>query len=125
MTTQGARIDKWLWAVRLFKTRSLATEFCKSGRVLIGGVAVKPSRLVQPGDVLVIRKPPVNYSYRVEGLISKRVSAPLAAGYYTDLTPSEELDKLKNIQESAFFVRERGSGRPTKKDRRELDKLTF
>jgi len=89
---------------------------------LVDGVAAKPSRLVKIGDILVVRKPPVDYRYKVKGLIGKRVGAALAIQHVENLTPEEELQKLKNIQESAFFTRDRGLGRPTKKDRRDLDK---
>ena len=120
---EGVRIDKWLWAVRLFKTRSLATEFCKKGRITMANMPVKASRMIQIGDRIDINKPPVTYSYEVTGLISNRVSAKIAVEQYKDLTPEEELNRLKNIQESAFFVRDRGAGRPTKKERRDLEKF--
>lgn len=123
--TEGIRIDKWLWAVRLFKTRSLATDYCKRGRVLMGGMPVKPSRLVLPGDQIQVYNPPVTYTYEVTGLLKNRVSAKVAAENYHNLTPQDELDKLKNIQEAAFYSRDRGAGRPTKKERRDLDKLGF
>lgn len=117
------RIDKWLWAVRIFKTRSLATDFCKKGRVAIGDIPVKPSRQIQPGEVVAVRKPPVNYTYRITALTNNRVSAKIAMDFVQDLTPEEELEKLKTIHESAFFIRERGAGRPTKKERRDIDKF--
>ena len=120
--SEGIRIDKWLWAVRLFKTRSLASEFCKKGKVLIDGVAAKPSRLIKINDILVIRKPPIEYTYKVKGLIGKRVGAAIATQHVENLTPEEELLKLKNVQEAASLSRDRGLGRPTKKDRRDLDK---
>jgi ribosome-associated heat shock protein Hsp15 len=123
--SEGIRIDKWLWSVRIFKSRNLATEFCKKGRVLIGGETVKASRLVRIGDIIEIRKPPVTYTYQVTGLIEKRVSAKTAAENLVNLTPPEEIDRLKTIHENAFFFRDRGTGRPTKKDRRDLDKLGF
>jgi ribosome-associated heat shock protein Hsp15 len=122
---ESVRIDKWLWAVRIFKTRSLATEFCKNGRVLIGGESVKASRMVRIGDHIVVKRPPLTLTYQVTGLIEKRVSAVEAAANVTNLTPQEEIDRLHQIRESAFYSRERGSGRPTKKDRREFDKLDF
>jgi ribosome-associated heat shock protein Hsp15 len=123
--SEGIRIDKWLWSVRIFKSRNLATEFCKKGRVLIGGEAVKASRLIRIGDIIEIRKPPVTYTYQVTGLIEKRVGAKTAVENLLNLTPPEELDRLKKNHESAFFYRDRGTGRPTKKERRELDKLGF
>jgi ribosome-associated heat shock protein Hsp15 len=121
--SEGIRIDKWLWAVRIFKTRNLAAESCRRSRVLIGGEPVKPSRAVRIGDVIEIRKPPLTLTYRVEGLIERRVSAPEAALNLANLTPPEEFARLKSIQENAFFIRDRGTGRPTKKERRDLDKL--
>jgi ribosome-associated heat shock protein Hsp15 len=123
--SEGVRIDKWLWAVRIFKTRNLATEFCKKGRVLIAGEAVKASRIVRIGDLIEIRKPPMTLTYKVTGIIEKRVSAPIAAENVQNLTPPEELEKVHNIMESAFYTRDRGAGRPTKKERRDLDKLGF
>lgn len=123
--TEGIRIDKWLWAVRIFKTRSQATEQCKRGRVMIDGEAVKPSRHIRLGDRIEVRKGPVLHRYEVTGLIQKRVSAKIATEHVTDHTPQEELDRVHHIQESAFYRRERGSGRPTKKERRLLDKLGY
>lgn len=117
------RIDKWLWAVRIFKTRTLAAEACGKGRVLVNGAEAKASRIARIGDMVVVRKPPVVYTYRVKGLLQGRASAPVAQQNYEDLTSVEELDKLK-INETFFVHRERGAGRPTKKDRRQIDKLT-
>ncbi len=117
------RIDKWLWAVRIFKTRSQASEACRRGRVTIDGVPAKPSRNIKTGDEVFVKKMPVIYSFRVTGLIDKRVSASLAVQNYDELTPEEELAKLK-VNETVFIKRDRGSGRPTKKERRVLDKLT-
>jgi ribosome-associated heat shock protein Hsp15 len=119
--TETFRIDKWLWAVRLFKTRSLATEACSKGHVYIGDIAVKPSRLVKAGDVIRIRKVPIYRSYKVLGLIGKRISAKEVSAFMIEVTPQSELDILKNQQDMQWISRERGSGRPTKKDRRELD----
>ena len=118
------RIDKWLWSVRVYATRSLATEECKKGRVTIGGVAVKPSRAVKVGETILVRKNPVTYSYRVIELLGKRVGAKLVPTYMEDLTPAEELKKLDEIQGGALFTRDRGAGRPTKKDRRDIGKVT-
>lgn len=123
--SEGVRIDKWLWAVRIFKSRSLATDYIKRGRVLIGGEAVKPSRMVHPGDVLVIKRMPLTLTYQVTGLIDKRGSATLAAQNVLNLTPLEEINRFRHAQESAFYVRDRGTGRPTKKDRRDLENLEF
>lgn len=119
---EQVRIDKWLWAVRLYKTRSIATEECKKGRVIVDGVAVKPSRIVKVDDKILVRKLPVIYTYKVKGIISKRVSAQIAQEQYEDLTSIEELNKLK-IQDTIFIKRDKGTGRPTKKERRMIDKL--
>lgn len=123
--SEGVRIDKWLWAVRIFKSRNLATDFCKRGRVLISGEAVKASRLIRIGDKIEIRRPPMILTYQVTGLIEKRGSATIAAENVTNLTPPEELEKNKMIHESAFYSRDRGTGRPTKKDRRDIEKISF
>lgn len=117
------RIDKWLWAIRVFKTRSLAAEACKKGKVIIDDVQVKPSRIVKINDVVFVRKLPVVYSYKVTGLIEKRVSASLAVQNFEELTPEEELLKLQ-VNEAIFVKRDRGSGRPTKKERRVINKIT-
>lgn len=120
---EGVRIDKWLWAVRIFKSRSIATDFCNRGRVLINDDPVKPSRNIHVGDVIVIRRPPLTLTYQVTGLIEKRGSATLAADHVLNLTPPEEFDRVRHAKESAFYVRDRGTGRPTKKDRRDIKKL--
>ena len=117
------RIDKWLWAVRVYATRSIATEECKKGRVSVGGVSVKPSRAVKVGEVVLVRKNPVTYSYRVVALLEKRVGAKLVPGYLEDITPPEELQKLDVDMGGALFVRDRGAGRPTKKERRDIDRI--
>lgn len=117
------RADKFLWAVRLYKTRSLATEACKKGRVMIDNMPVKPARELKAGDVLQVRKSPIEYTYKIKALLKSRVGAKLVNDYIEDLTPQEELDKL--IHTERFFVRrDRGSGRPTKKERRMIDKFT-
>ena len=119
------RIDKWLWSVRVYATRSLATEECKKGRVTIGGVAVKPSRIIKIGETILVRKNPVTYTYRVIELLGKRVGAKLVPAYMEDLTSEEELKKLEDNQGGALFTRDRGSGRPTKKDRRYIDRVVI
>lgn len=116
------RIDKYLWSIRVFKTRADATEACKKGRVMINEMSVKPSRTVKAGEVIFVRKMPVIYSYKVIEAIQKRVGAKLVEQFAEDLTPQEELDKLK-MKDDFFVKRERGSGRPTKKERRLIDKL--
>jgi len=116
------RVDKWLWAVRVYKTRSQATEACRKGRILIGGQPVKPSRVLKIKDVVQVKKSPVLYSYRVLGLLGKRLSAKAIQEFVENITPVEELDKLK-ARDDFYIVREKGTGRPTKKERRIMDKL--
>lgn len=116
------RIDKFLWSVRVFKTRAKSTEACKKGKVIIDGIDAKPSKTVKVGDLITLKKPPVNFSYKVLDFPKSRVSAKLVDNYIEDLTPKEEKEKLK-ITDSFFIKRERGAGRPTKKERREIDKL--
>ena len=120
---EPVRIDKWLWAVRLFKTRTLATEECKKGRVTIEGISVKPSRVPKPGDIIKVRKNPITYSYKVVAITGKRVGAKLAHEFVLDITPPEELKILEIRQQMSTFDRDSGSGRPTKKDRRDLDRF--
>jgi ribosome-associated heat shock protein Hsp15 len=116
----GVRIDKWLWAVRLFKTRSLATEACKSGKASINGKAIKPSKEVNIGDIVEVKKDIVLMKVKVLGLSEKRMGAALVANFMEDLTPQEEYDKRTIIKSSQFEYRDRGVGRPTKRDRRYL-----
>lgn len=117
------RADKFLWAVRLFKTRADAAESCKSGRVIIDGISVKAARELKVGDLLCLRRPPVLYSYRILAIPPSRVGAPLVAQYIENLTPQSELDKLE-IAALASGSRDRGAGRPTKRDRRLIENLT-
>ncbi len=119
------RIDKWLWAARCFKTRSASTTACQAGKVKLNGRAVKPSHPVRSGDRVVITRPAYRQELLVTGLQEKRVSAKLAVDMYEDRTPPEELERLRlqRTQDSAFFQRLRGQGRPTKRQRRRLDKL--
>ncbi|NMC37247.1 MAG: RNA-binding S4 domain-containing protein [Bacteroidales bacterium] len=119
----SVRIDKFLWAVRIYKTRSIAAEECKRGRITINGIQVKPSRSVMKNEIIIVRKMHVIYSYRVIEPIEKRVSAKLASGFIEDLTPDEEKRKLELKQSDFSGYRERGTGRPTKKERRNLDRL--
>jgi len=116
------RIDKYLWAVRIFKTRSLATEACKKGRVMVDNMAVKPSRTIKAGDVIRVRKMPVIWSFRVIDPIEKRVGAKIVEEFVENITPEEELLKL-DMQDDFFVKRDRGTGRPTKKERRLLDDI--
>ena len=118
------RIDKWLWAVRLFKTRSIAIEACKKGRVSIKGVTIKPSRSIKVGDVIEVRRPPVTYSFEVLNLSENRMGAKLVPEFMKDVTSASQLEILEMSKVSGFVDRSRGTGRPTKKDRRELDQFT-
>ncbi|MDR1672505.1 MAG: RNA-binding S4 domain-containing protein [Bacteroidales bacterium] len=118
------RIDKFLWSVRLFKTRNLAVEACEKHRVSINGVEVKPSRNVKTGDKMAVKKPPVVYTYDVVMPTDKRQPAALVKNYIMDVTPREELDKANMVQ-VAFVRRDRGMGRPTKRERRMMEKLTL
>ncbi len=119
----GLRIDKWLWAVRLFKTRSQSAEACKKGRVFIEGQAVKPSRQVKEDDIVKLRRPPVVYSYRVKRLVEKRQPASQVPAYLEDITPREEKEKKEHNNLIVFSARDKGKGRPTKKERRIIDRL--
>ena len=117
------RIDKYLWAIRVYKTRTDATDACKGGKVRINGADTKPSKLVKPGDMIVARKGAVTYTYKVIQLIDKRQGAKLVPNYAENLTPPEELAKLRAPVETFFLKRDRGAGRPTKKDRRQIEDL--
>lgn len=121
-SSERLRIDKWLWAVRLFKTRSMAADACKKGRIIINGAEAKPSREVRPGEKILVRKLPVVYTVRVKALPNNRLPAQRVPEFLEDLTSPEELDKMK-VSDSAFFKRDRGTGRPTKKERRLLDDI--
>ena len=123
MMADSIRIDKYIWAIRCFKTRSEATEACKGNKVQIGGQPVKPSREVKIGDIIQVRKGPVQYTYKVLQLAENRMGAQLVPDFAENLTPESELARLKAPVETFFVRRERGTGRPTKKERRELDAL--
>lgn len=118
------RVDKWLWAVRVFKTRSIATDAVKKGRVEVNGVLVKPSRMLKPGDVVKVRKSPVTYSFRVLQPVQNRLGAKLVPEYMENITPKSELDLLEMVKISGFIDRRKGLGRPTKKEGRELEQFT-
>ncbi|MBO4340417.1 MAG: RNA-binding S4 domain-containing protein [Bacteroidales bacterium] len=120
---EEVRIDKYLWAIRAFKTRSDATDACKGGKVKIADVPAKPSRSVKAGETITVRKGAVTYTYRVVKPTETRVGAKLVPDFAENLTPQEELDKLRAPVETFFLSRERGEGRPTKKDRREIEQL--
>ena len=116
-----ARIDKWLWAARIFKTRSVAVDAIKNSRVTIGGVNVKPSRTIKIGDIIDVKKPPITYSFRVLKTIEQRVGAKLIPEIYENVTAPEQYELLELSKISGFVDRARGTGRPTKKERRALD----
>ncbi|WP_165021323.1 MULTISPECIES: RNA-binding S4 domain-containing protein [unclassified Dysgonomonas] len=118
------RIDKWLWAVRLFKTRTIAIEACKKGRITMKGMNIKPSRMVKVGDIIEIRKQPITYSFEVLDLTERRMGAKLVSGFMKDVTPASQLEILELSKASGFVDRARGTGRPTKKDRRELEQFS-
>lgn len=120
---EDVRIDKWLWAVRIFKSRSDAAEACRLNRVLVNGSYCKPSRELREGDTVAVRKLPITYTFVVKGLVSNRQPAKNVALYAENITPQEELDKLNVPRETIFISRDRGTGRPTKKERREIDAL--
>lgn len=124
MVTDGGKIrfDKWLWAVRIYKTRSMATAACRKGRVIIDNLPVKPSGNVSLDKIIIVKKPPVIFTYRIKKLPLKRLSAKLAKECFDDLTPQEEFNKLKVKELPGFGYRKRGEGRPTKKERRIIDK---
>ena len=118
------RIDKWMWATRIFKTRTVASDACKKNRVSVGGVSVKPSRMIKTGDVISVRKPPVTYTFRVLDVTGNRMGAKLVPQFLENITSPEEYEILEMNKISGFVDRARGLGRPTKKDRRELDGFT-
>lgn len=116
-----ARIDKWMWAARIFKTRTIAAEACKKGRVCINGVQAKPARMIKPGDVIQVKKPPITYSFKVLQAIEKRVGAKLVPEIMKNVTTPDQYELLEMSKISGFVNRAKGTGRPTKKDRRDLD----
>lgn len=124
MAKSEVRIDKWLWAVRVFKTRTVASDACKKGRVMLGDVVVKPSRTIKVGDIVKVRKPPVTYSFKVLALTENRLGAKLVPEYMENVTPRSELDLLDVVRISGFIDRRKGLGRPTKREGRELSRFT-
>lgn len=119
-----ARLDKWLWAARIFKTRTIAADACKNGRVMQKGVKLKPSRMIKEGDVIEVRKPPVTYSFKVLKAIQNRVGAKLVPEVLENVTSPDQYELLEMNRISGFVNRARGTGRPTKKERRDLDEFT-
>ncbi len=116
-----ARIDKWMWAARIFKTRTIAAEACKKGRVSVNGAQAKPAHMVKPGDVIKVKKSPITYSFKVLQAIEKRVGAKLVPEIMENVTTPDQYELLEMSKISGFIDRARGTGRPTKKDRRDLD----
>ena len=121
MVNTEARIDKWLWAARIFKTRTIAAAACKKGQVSMGGTALKASRMIKAGDIVNVRKPPITYSFRVLQPIERRVGAKLIPEILENVTAPEQYELLEMSKISGFVGRAKGTGRPTKKDRRSLD----
>lgn len=119
----GIRIDKFLWSVRIYKTRSIASDECHKGRIIINDIQVKPSRTVLKNEIITVKKPPVIYSYRIIEPIENRVSAKLVENYIKDLTTDEEKAKLDIRQAVGTIFRDKGTGRPTKKERRLIDRI--
>ena len=119
-----ARLDKWLWAARIFKTRTIAAAACKKGQVSMKGAQLKPSRTIRVGDIIDVRKPPITYSFRVLQAIEKRVGAKLVPEVMENVTTPEQYELLEMVKISGFIGRAKGLGRPTKKDRRSLDEFT-
>ncbi len=117
------RIDKWLWAMRVFKTRTIATDACKKGRVMMGGAPVKPSRPIKEGDVIEVRKPPITYTFRVKATTQNRLGAKLVPDYLENITPQSQYDLLEMTKISGFVDRRKGMGRPTKRDSREMSRF--
>lgn len=117
------RVDKYLWAMRIYKTRSIATDACKCGRVKMNGVEIKPSRAFHVGDVFTVRKGPITYTYRILQLASNRLGAKMVPEYLQDITPKEQIELLELARYAAQSGRERGTGRPTKKDRRDIEQF--
>ena len=122
--TDTARIDKWIWAARIFKTRSIAADAIKNGRVTVGGANVKPSHLIKTGEVVSVKKPPITYSFKVLKTIEQRVGAKLIPEIYENITDPKQYELLEMSRISGFIDRARGTGRPTKKDRRALNAFT-
>lgn len=123
MEEQGVRIDKWLWAARLYKTRAMATEAIKGGKVKMNDAPIKPSREVKEGDVIQVQIEQLHKVVQVKQLIRNRVSAKVVPDVYTDLTPKEEYERIEFMHAYKAEWRDRGAGRPTKKERRMMDKL--
>ncbi len=118
---ETARLDKWLWASRIFKTRSIAADACKNGRVTKDGITIKPSRTVKVGEIISVKKPPITYSFKILNAIENRVGAKLVPEVYENVTDPKQYELLEMSRISGFIDRQKGTGRPTKKDRREIE----
>ena len=121
---EEVRLDKWLWAVRIFKTRSIAVDACKKNRVLIGEVPVKASRTIRVGDIVQVKKPPVIFSFKVLKLTDKRMGAKMVPEFMENVTTPDQYEILELNKISGFVDRQRGTGRPTIKERRDLESFT-
>lgn len=117
------RIDKWLWAMRVFKTRTIATDACRKGKVMMGGAPVKPSRTIKEGDIIEVRKPPITFTFRVKATTQNRLGARLVPDYLENITPQSQYDLLEMTRISGFVDRRKGMGRPTKRDSREMSRF--
>ncbi len=128
MAQNEERIDKWMWAMRIFKTRTIATEECRKGRISIGTdgneIIAKPARTIKPGDIINVRKPPITYSFRVLQLSENRLGAKLVPEYLENITPQSQYDLLDIVRINGFIDRRKGLGRPTKKEGRQLQQFT-
>ncbi len=124
MAANEVRIDKWLWATRIFKTRTIATDACKKGRVTIGGVVIKPSRMIKLNEIISVKKAPITYSFKVIGLTQNRVGAKLVPLYMLNVTTPDQYELLEMTRISGFIDRQKGDGRPTKKDGRSIAQFT-
>jgi len=120
---ENIRIDKFLWAVRIFKSRSSASDACRKGRILVNNLLAKPSRIVTVNDIITVKKPPVTYIYEITDLLENRIPAKMVNRYIKDITPEEEKAKLLVMSNIRHGIRPRGTGRPTKKERREIDRF--
>lgn len=121
---EEVRIDKWLWAVRIFKTCTIASDACKKGRVSVNNVSVKPSRTVRAGEVIQVKKPPIVFSFKVLALADKRMGAKLVPQFMENITSPDQYELLELSKIGGFVDRQRGTGRPTKKERRDLEQFT-
>lgn len=124
-SNNGVRIDKWLWAVRIYKTRTIATDACRNGKIKVNGKDAKPSHMVKVNESIEVKGSVITRSFKVKGLLEKRVSAKIAVDYVEETTPQDEIEKLRSIKLTTLGFRDRGSGRPTKKDRRQTERLKF